>query len=69
MFEKLKGKKGTEEYERWFLKYSPKSRNKTDLRNIDRGNPTFRRKNRKTNKRRTKREKRKKFGFLSKYLR
>ena len=26
MFEKLKDKKGTEEYERWFLKYSPKER-------------------------------------------
>jgi hypothetical protein len=26
MFEKLKNKKGTEEYERWFLKYSPKDR-------------------------------------------
>lgn len=26
MFEKLKNKKGTEEYERWFLKYSPKER-------------------------------------------
>ena len=25
MFEKLKNKKGTEEYERWFLKYSPKT--------------------------------------------
>ena len=25
MFEKLKNKKGTEEYERWFLKYSPKN--------------------------------------------
>jgi hypothetical protein len=72
MFEKLKNKKGTEEYERCFLKYSPKTdrgpRN-DGKRNIDRGKPTFHRKNRKTNKRRTKKEKRKKFGFLSKYLR
>jgi len=30
MFEKLKNKRGTEEYERWFLKYSPKTGSRND---------------------------------------
>ena len=33
MFERLKGKRGTEEYERWFLKYSPKERGPRNDRN------------------------------------
>ena len=38
MFEKLKNKKGTEEYERWFLKYSPKEqRNDRSVKDSDSG--------------------------------
>jgi hypothetical protein len=37
MFEKLKNKKGTEEYERWFLKYSPKTDRNQRNDQTDRG--------------------------------
>jgi hypothetical protein len=37
MFERLKNKKGTEEYERWFLKYSPKEQINRDRKGISYG--------------------------------
>jgi hypothetical protein len=67
MFEKLKNKKGTEEYERWFLKYSPK----TDRDPEKRGKNFRTIKNKKRNRRKTRRGirgKRKTLRFLSKYL-
>jgi hypothetical protein len=81
MFEKLKDKKGTEEYERWFLKYSPKRSDnsyplgkeyKQDRNKTDRDPEKRTIKNKKRNRRKTKRGirgKRKTLRFLSKYLR
>ena len=70
MFEKLKGKKETEEYERWFLKYSPKDRNK---RNTERksylGPDTKKKRKPKRYGNRIKRTKKKMPSFLSRYLR
>jgi hypothetical protein len=58
MFEKLKNKKGTEEYERWFLKYSPKNdgsaRSRLSRHRLSRlglGTRVHRKQNRRTKKR------------------
>ena len=74
MFEKLKNKKGTEEYERWFLKYSPKrSDNSYPLGKEYKKDRN--KKDRKTNFRTIRKQKKQrktrrgKLGFLSKYLR
>jgi len=57
MFEKLKNKKGTEEYERWFLKYSPKEQRHDGKRNdqIDRSFDFYKTRKNKKGIRRTRR--------------
>ena len=71
MFEKLKNKKGTEEYERWFLKYSPKGQRNDGKRNEKDRNKKDRKTNFRTIRKQRKQRKtrRGKLGFLSKYLR
>jgi len=70
MFEKLKDKKGTEEYERWFLKYSPKGQKKGQKNKTSSNMNTKKRRYKNKNKKKTKRNRRKSFRTIfSKYIR